>query len=106
MMTTKMMILMMILTAKMAVAITEHPTVLFDALHEQGESSEVLDRTRAGIAFFALIKTLRAIRWMAEQVFSTGRVASTQVQTEPGSQGAALFQVWSKHTPSFIHEAL
>ncbi|MBU2743600.1 hypothetical protein HAQ01_03045 [Acidithiobacillus thiooxidans] len=86
----KMMILMMVLTVKLAVALTGHPRALFDALHAQGESSEGVERTRASIALFATIRDLRVIRWMAEKVFSPVRDRVMAIPTHVADR------VWSE----------
>ncbi len=96
-MVLKVIILMMILTVKLAVALTGHPRALFDALHAQGESSEGVERTRASIALFATIRDLRVIRWMAEKVFSPVRDRVMAISTQAIS---TYVHVWSEFSQS------
>lgn len=69
------MFLMAFLSIKLAVAVTESPRPLFDALHEAGEARELLEMRRAEILLFAGIRTMRAILWMAEVVHGIWRGA-------------------------------
>ncbi|MBU2768420.1 hypothetical protein HAP94_20135 [Acidithiobacillus ferrivorans] len=64
------MLFMLAVTVKAAIAVTEHPRPVFDALHESGETREVAEWARMEVAFFAsALVRVRAIVWMATRIF-------------------------------------
>ena len=78
---------MAVLAVKAAVAITECPHPMFDALHESGEAREVSERTRLDVAFFAdAVNRVRraAIVWMAKVWGGRNGVATGYSPLESG----------------------
>ena len=97
----------LMVAVKTAVAITEHPHALFEALHESGEAREGAQRNRDQVSFFAeAVARVRraAFVWMAQMVAGDRNgTAHRYFSMESGtgrsvSQGNGSAPKWTIHS--------